>query len=124
MNESNQNNELQVKNILKYFDDIKHINVGHISLNNIPKQSDKNSCGVFVCLYSYCASSMINDDLSKNEWCEFFCQITATYDIHIFRKLIHQFCLRLTYNEKTNLSKSSSSSSLISIYDGNQTTKM
>ena len=59
---------------------------------------------------------MINDDLSKDEWCEKFCEITATYDIHIFRKLIHQFCLRLKYNEKSAMSKSSSS--LISIHDG------
>ena len=73
MNERNQNNELQVKNILKYFDDMKHIMVEHISLNNVPKQSDNYSCGVFVCLYSYCVSSMINDDLSTDEWCEIFC---------------------------------------------------
>ena len=67
MIERNQNNELQVKNILKCFDDMKHINVEHISLNNIPKQSDNYSCGVFVCLYLYCASSMIKDELSKDE---------------------------------------------------------
>ena len=59
----NLNNKLQVKNILKYFDDMKHINVEHISLTNIPRQKDDYSCGVFVCLYSYCASSMINEDL-------------------------------------------------------------
>ena len=69
----NPNSKLQVKNILKYFDDMKHIMVEHISLNNVPKQSDNYSCGVFVCLYSYCVSSMINDDLSTDEWCEIFC---------------------------------------------------
>ena len=56
----NPNNELQVKNILKYVDDMKHINVEHISLTIIPKQKDDYSFGVFVCLYSYCASSMIH----------------------------------------------------------------
>jgi len=106
MNERNQNNELQVKNILTYFEDMKHINVEYISLNNIPQKSDNYSCGVFVCLNSYCASSMINDDLSKDEWCD-----------KKFRKLIHKFCLRLKYNEIANLNKSSYSSSLISIYD-------
>ena len=68
----NSNNELQVKNILKYVDDMKHINVEHISLKNVPKQSDDYSYGVFVCLYSYCASSMIKDNTSKDEWCEIF----------------------------------------------------
>ena len=33
---------------------------------NIPEQNDEYSCGVFVCLYSYCASLMINKDLSKD----------------------------------------------------------
>ena len=47
-----------------------------------------------------------------------FCDITATYDIHTFRKVIHEFCLRLKYDEKTIMRKSSSSSSLISIHDG------
>ena len=60
---------------------------------------------------------MINDDLSKDEWCEKFCEITATYDIHIFRKLIRHFCLRLIYNEKAAMSKSSSSALLVSIHD-------
>ena len=50
MNERNQNNELQVIHILKYVDNMKHIKVEHISLNNVPKQSDNYSCGVFVCL--------------------------------------------------------------------------
>ena len=95
----NPNNELQVKNILKYVDDMKHINVEHISLKNVPKQSDDYSYGVFVCLYSYCASSMIKHDLSKDEWCEIFCNITAKYNIHIFRKVIHDFYLRLKYDK-------------------------
>ena len=69
LNGRNHNNELQVKNILKYFDDVKHINVEHITLENVPKQSDNYSCGVFVCLYSYCASLMVQDDLTKDEWC-------------------------------------------------------
>ena len=99
---------------------MKHINVEHISLKNVPKQSDNYSCGVFVCLYSYCASSMIKDDLSKDEWCEFFCNITAKYNIHIFRKVIHEFYLRLKYDEKVTMSKSSSSSSIINIHDGKQ----
>ena len=116
----NQNNELQVNNILKYFDDMKHINVEHISLTNIPKQSDNYSCGVFVCLYSYCASSTINDDLPKDEWCDIFFSITATYDIQKFRSVIHDFCLRLQYDETSTINKStsSSSSSLISIHEG------
>ena len=97
---------------------MKHINVEHISLTNIPKQSDNYSCGVFVYLYSYCASSMINDDLSKDEWCDKFCHITATYDIHKFRKVIHELCLRLQYDEKSTMKKSTSSSSLIIIHDG------
>ena len=59
---TNANSILQVKNILKYFDDMKHINVQHISLTNIPKTNDNYSCGVFVCLYSYFASFMINED--------------------------------------------------------------
>ena len=52
----NLNNKLQVRNVLKYFDGMKHINVEHISLTNIPKQKDGYSCGVFACLYPYCAS--------------------------------------------------------------------
>ena len=32
--------------------------------------------------------------------------------------LIHQFCLRLKYNKRAKMSKSSSSSSLLSIHDG------
>ena len=81
LNRRNQNNELQVKNILKYFDDVKHINVEHISLTNIPKEKDDYSCGAFVYLYSYYASSKINEDLPKDEWCDKLCSITATYDI-------------------------------------------
>ena len=73
----NSNNELQVNNILKYFNDMKRIIVQHISLTNIPTQTDDCSCGVFVYLYSYCASSMINDDGYQT------------------MNGIHAFCLRL-----------------------------
>ena len=63
----NFNSILQVKNILQYFDDMKHINVQHLSLKSIPKQNDDYSCGVFFCLYSYCASLMINEGMSRDE---------------------------------------------------------
>ena len=85
------NSIFQVKNILNYFDDMKHINVQHISLTNIPKQNDDYSCGVFVCVYSHCASLMINEDLSKHEWCDKFCSLSALYDIHDFRSIMHTF---------------------------------
>ena len=81
MIDKNLNNKLQVKNILKYFDDMKHINVEHILLTNIPKEKDDYSCGAFVYLYSYYALSKINEDLPKDKWCDKFCSITATYDI-------------------------------------------
>ena len=46
-------------------------------------QNDDYSCGVFVCLYSYCASLMINEDLSKDEWCDVFCSITMIYMLSV-----------------------------------------
>ena len=51
-NGENMNNILQVKNILQYFVDMKHIEVQHVKLNNIQNQKDDYSCGVLVCLYS------------------------------------------------------------------------
>ena len=116
--EKNSNSIFQVKNILNYFNDMKHINVQHISLTNIPKQNDDYSCGVFVCVYSHCASLMINEDLSKHEWCDKFCSLSALYDIHDFKSIIHDFCVRLQYNENSTINKSRSSSSLLSIHEG------
>ena len=77
---------------------MKHINVEHISLTNIPKQKDDYSFGVFVCLYSYCAYPMINEDISNDEWCDAFCSITMIY--------IYAFCLRLQYDEASTMNKS------------------
>ena len=82
---------LQIKNILQYSDDMKHIKGQHLSLNSIPKQNNDYPCGIFVCLYSYCTSLMINEDLSKDEWCDKFCSFSSSYDIHIFRYVIHDF---------------------------------
>ena len=93
----NSNSILQVKYILKYFDDIKHFNVQYISLTNIPKQNDDYLCGVFVCLYSYCASLIIKEDLSKDKWFDKFCSLSALYDSHDFRSIIHAFCQHLHY---------------------------
>ena len=70
----------------------------------------------FVCIYSYCVSSIINEDLSKDEWCDNFCIISATYDIHEFRNVIHAFCLRLQDDEILTMNKSTSS--LLSIHEG------
>ena len=56
---------------------------------------------------------MINDDLYKDEWCDKFCYIIVMYDFHKFRNVIHDFCLRLQYDETSTMNKSSSSSSLI-----------
>ena len=89
------NSILQVKNILQYFVDMKYIKVQHLTLKIIRKQNNDYSCGVFVCLYSYCASLMINEELSKDEWCDYICSYSATYDICLFRYVIHDFCLRL-----------------------------
>ena len=41
-------NKVLSEDILIYFDDMKHINVQHISMTNIPKENDNYSCGVFV----------------------------------------------------------------------------
>ena len=95
----NLDSKLPVKNILKYFDVMKHINVQHISLTNMPNQNVDYSCGVFICLYSYCASLMINKDLWKDEWCDIFFSISTTYDTHEFRSVINTFYLRLQYDE-------------------------
>ena len=99
MNGDNINSILQVKNILQYFVDMKHIEVQHVKLNNIQKQKDNYSCGVLVCLYSYYASFMINKYLSKEKWCKTFYYCSTTYDIHIFRSVIHDFCFRLQYDK-------------------------
>ena len=71
-----------------------------------------------VCLYSYCASLMISGDLSKDEWCDKFCSLSALYNIHDFRSIIHSFCLRLQYDENLTMNKSRSSSLLLSIHEG------
>ena len=113
----NPNSKLQVKNILKYFDDMKHINVEHIPLTNNPKQKDDYSGGTFVCIHSYCASSIINEDLSKDKWCDKFCSISAIYDIHELRNVIHAFCLRLQDDEILTMNKSTSSSLLLRIHE-------
>ena len=63
-------------------------------------------------------SLMINEDLSKDEWCDEFYYFSATYDIHEFRSIIHAFCLRLQYDENLRMNKSRSSSSLLSIHEG------
>ena len=74
---------------------MKHIEVQHENFKNIQNQNNDYSCGVFVCLDSYCTSLMKYEDLSKEEWCKTFFSYSATYDIHIFRREIHDFCLRL-----------------------------
>ena len=51
---------------------------------------------------------MINDDLSKDQWCDEFCSITALYDIQEFRNIIHAFCLRLHYDKTLTMNKSTS----------------
>ena len=91
MNGRNINNILQVKNILKYFVDTKHIEVQHVTLKNIQKQNDSYFCGVCIFLYSYCGLLMINEDLSKEVLCKQNCSYSATYGIHIFRRVIHVF---------------------------------
>ena len=73
---------------------------------------------MFVYLYSYCALLMINEDLSKDEWCDKFCSFSAKYDIHVFSSVIHAFCLRLQYYENSTMNKSRSSSSFLSIHEG------
>ena len=112
------NSILQVKHILQYFVDMKYIKVQHLTLKIIPKQNNDYSCSVFVCLYSYCASLMTNEDLSKDEWCHYICSYSATYDIRLFRYVIHDFYLRLEYDENSTLHKSGSSSSLLNIHEG------
>ena len=44
--------------------------------------------------------------------------ISVTCDIHEFRNVIHAFCLKLQYDETSTMNKSTSSSSLIIIYEG------
>ena len=50
--------------------------------------------------------------MSKEEWCDKYYSYSATYDIHIFRCVIYDFCVRLQYHEKSTMNKSGSSSSL------------
>ena len=91
---------------------MKYIKVQHVSLKSIPKQHDDYSCGVFVCLYSHCTLLVINEDLLKDECCDKFCSYSASYDIHLFRFIIHDFCVRLQYDEYSTMNKSGSSFSL------------
>ena len=73
---------------------------------------------MFFRLYSEYDSLMIKEYISKKDWCKTFGTHLKTYDIHIFRSVIHDFCLRLQCDENSTRNKSCSSSSLLRIHDG------